>query len=270
MSDFSSFLGNEAIPLPVGFQYVAQDNYHLVDVLEAEVPKTINYLYSDGATSCIILIIVGRNAKGNALVGLAHLSKLASFEAFFELIKQNFRGGLAIYAQGANPPENTDADVLTNEQILMDWIDAHSLPTTQSVFYVSQQTLALGEGNPLEANRDCLGIDLKTLQVSNQRLTVTSMHRDEYQGLQTLYSLFGQELPLPLWLRSAVQPFTQGQIINLVNIAFHYNWNDILAMSDDEMLHYFSTTPQYEVPWFCDALRQSARYVQNHLHLIHS
>jgi len=261
------------IALPTGLQYVPQDNYHLADLSTKHYQNTpTEYLYSDGATSCIIVIVIGQKEKDkpNALVALAHLSRQETFEAFFELVERRFYGKAILYAQGANPPEVIDEALgtLTNEQVLRAWLDKHSSPVTSQKLVLIPQVLALGEGNPLEHNRDCLGIDLKTLQVSNQRLPVSSTHRDEYEGLQTLFSLFGQELQPPLMLRPAVQPFTQYQVVDLVTIAFHYNWIDILPMSDEEMLHYFSTTPEYEVPWFCETLRQSALYVQRHLHLV--
>ncbi|OJJ23346.1 hypothetical protein BKI52_03015 [marine bacterium AO1-C] len=269
MNKFSpNFEGNETA-LPSGLLYTPQDNYSLVELSDTKKEHQITHLYSDGATSCIILIVVGQQETGNTQVGLAHLSKQESFETFFRLIEQRFRGNIAVYAQGANPPEENHGsdNRLTNERILREWVADHSSSVSRQTLQITQQVLALGEGNPLEANRDCLGIDLKTLQVSNQRLPITTQ-RDEYNGLQTLYSLFGQELQTPLMLRSIAQPFTQEQITELVTLAFHYNWIDILEMSDEEMLYYFSTTPQYEVPWFCDSLRQSALYVQNHLHLI--
>ena len=272
MNKFSPIFDNISTVLPAGLQYVPQDNYYLADLSVPETSLPVSYLYSDGATSCIIVIVVGQKKASatNTLVALAHLSRQETFEAFFELVEQRFFGEIALYAQGANPPEINDemGDILTNEQILKTWVDKLALSIPDQNLRVTQQILALGEGSPLVHNRDCLGIDLKTLQVSKQRLPVTETHRDGQDGLQTLFSLFGQELQPPLMLRPANQLFTKRQIIDLVTIAFHYNWIDILPMSDEEMLHYFSTTPQYEVPWFCDALRQSALYVKHHLHLI--
>lgn len=283
MNKFSSKIAHESLLPPEGFLYIPQDNYYLADL--AQVPKNepIEYLYSDGATSCIIVIVEGQSRAKTPLVALAHLSKKESFHAFFELVNQHFVEDIVVYAQGANPPEEhknesqqkdpeeleeDQQDSYNNTQIIQQWVIQHSSIVESKGFYIREQVLALGKGHPLEANRDCLGINLQTRQVSNQRFTLTTKQRDEYDGLQTLFSLFGHELAPPLYLRSVDQPFTQEQIITLLYLAHGYDWTNILSLDDEDMLYYFSTTPDCEVPWFCESLRQSALYVQKHLHLI--
>ena len=59
----------EPIALPEGFFYVDQANCVVVNV-QNEPEKT--YLYSDSATSCIIVIVIGQNANDECLVSLSH------------------------------------------------------------------------------------------------------------------------------------------------------------------------------------------------------
>lgn len=42
--------------LPKGFYYVAQDNYYIANLNEPDKNNPEKYLYSDSATSCIIII----------------------------------------------------------------------------------------------------------------------------------------------------------------------------------------------------------------------
>jgi hypothetical protein len=113
-----------------------------------------------------------------------------------------------------------------------------------------------------------LGVDLATSVVSNNSFVLDDTQRDPSGGLQTLVSLFGAELQPSINLRLAHQPFSHSQTKQLLYLALQYQWLDILAMSDQDILHNFSSTPHCEVAWFCDALRQSAQYVQSNLYLI--
>lgn len=272
----NTFFNDRSTPKPVpntGFCYVPQDHYFLVN-LARRVDISPKYLYADGATSCIITIVVGQNASCEALAVLAHLSKDAGFRIFFDLIATHFRGDIQVYAQGSNPPimlQNAFAesdDARNNAFLLTQWLDRHTGLKANESWYITKSQVALGTGNPLEENRDCLGIDLTTMQVSNQRFILTTNQRDATEGLQTLFSIFGGELDTSLSLRSVDQPFPKEQIRQLLIIAYQSDWLSILELSDEEILYYFSTTPQYEVAWFCDTLRQSATYVKKHLHLI--
>lgn len=272
----NTFFNDQSTPKPVpdaGFCYVPQDCYLLVNLAQ-RVDTSPQYLYSDGATSCIITIVIGQNASGETLVALAHLSKDTGFRMFFDLIATHFRGDIQVYAQGANPPimlQNAFAepdDARSNAFSLNQWLDKHTGIQTNESWYITKSQVALGTGNPLEENRDCLGVDLTTMQVNNQRFILTANQRDTTEGLQTLFSIFGSELDTPLPLCSVDQSFPKEQIRQLLAIAYQSDWLSILELSDEEILYYFSTTPQYEVAWFCTTLRQSAAYVKRHLHLI--
>ena len=72
--------------VPKGLLYVAQDNYCFVNPEKTD----LTYLYSDSATSCIIMIVVGVSKQGEPLVGMSHLSKKVRYEAFFQMVEERF------------------------------------------------------------------------------------------------------------------------------------------------------------------------------------
>jgi len=90
--------GKERYEKPEGFLYVGQDNYYI-----GTNDSDIKYLYSDSATSCIIVIIEGTNKHGEPIVALTHLSRLERFKTFFNLVESHFYGEISVFAQGANP-----------------------------------------------------------------------------------------------------------------------------------------------------------------------
>lgn len=264
-----------------GFYYIPQDNYYIANLDKPNAANPEKYLYSDSATSCIIIIVTGKNAAGESIVVLSHLSKPACFEAFFQLIADHFRGEVCVFAQGGNSPATFASDkdeqaqefpvlddALRNLHIFNKWHVPNTFPQKQETWYITRAALWLGTGNPLESNRDCFGIDLATMQVSNQRFELTETGRDVTGGLQVLFSIFGSDLNPPIAFRVSNTPFTQAQIKQLIAIAYSYHWLEILDMDCTDILHYFSTTPQCEVPWFCQTLRQSAQYVKDHLYLL--
>lgn len=255
---------------PVGFCYVPQDHYYLANLTQPV--DEVQYLYSDGATSCIIVIVLGTNSQNEPIVLLGHLSKPETFETFFTLVDASFRGEAQVFAQGANnvPLASVKVDekphMQTNIDLLNNWVNMHTLPA--KAWQITTQQLWLNTGHPLEQNRDCLGVDLTTLSVSNDSFVLNDIQRDPSGGLQTLVSLFGTELQPPINLRLAHQPFSHSQIKQLLYLSLQYQWLDILVMDDDEILYNFSSTPHCEVAWFCEAFRQSAQYVKSNLYLI--
>ena len=100
--------------------------------------------------------------------------------------------------------------------------------------------------------------------VSNQQFTLTQVQRDPTGGAQTLFCVFGLKITPKIVLQKATDAFTPEQIDLLVAAANARNWTSILKMTKDEVLNQFSSTPQYEVPWFYDSLRLSAEFVQNY------
>lgn len=247
--------------LPPGFFYVSQDNYYIANLNEPQGTPAINYLYSDSATSCIIVVVEGKDKDNNPLFALTHLSRKERFLRFFEVVSETFCGAVSVFAQGANPP--FEAASQENTQTLLDWITSNK--TTTASWYINQVTLSLGQGDPQVAHRGCYGINLETIMVSNQRYDLTEEQRDPTGGEQTLFCVFGLKVTPQLVLPVAGESFTEEQLDALVAQANEENWTDILYMTKDEVLAKYSSTPEYEVPWFYASLRASALYVKNYL-----
>lgn len=97
----------KASPAPKGFFYADQANYVVVNPAK-EPEKT--YLYSDSATSCIIVIVCGQNAAGDKIVSLSHVDSPDCITSYFtDVLDKYFTGSVSFYAQGANPPGNKSA-----------------------------------------------------------------------------------------------------------------------------------------------------------------
>ena len=271
--DFS--FGNETHNKPKGFLYVGQDNYYIG-------PKdgTAMYLYSDSATSCVIVIIEGKNEAGQPIVALTHLSRLERFQTFFNLIETKFVGEIAVFAQGANPSHLSnnpnDTTSLRNTNSLLTWINSHTstdkegnieIPpadTYKHKFYIKSLTLSLGLGNPQKDDRGCFGIDLSTMIVSNKRFSLTLEDRDSTGGQQTLFCVFGLKVNPQIHLHYVLSDFSKEEVDVLVIAAKKDKWEGIAKMTDAEILDNYSSTPQYEAPWFCDTMRESSNYVINY------
>ncbi len=246
--------------VPDGFLYVGQDNYYL----GSQDSRTPGYVYSDSATSCIILILEGRSCDNHPQIALTHMSCEERILAFFDLVDQHFRGPVAVFALGANPPSADTSK--RNRRILLRWIHAHtpSCPAgISSDWYIDQATLALGFRIPEKERSGCAGIDVGTGTVSTQAYALTELQRDPTGGVQTLFSIFGLAVDPPLALHDATQAFHAEHIEQLVRVAKDAHWERIASMDSRRILALCSSTPDDELPWFCDTLRDSARLVQN-------
>ncbi len=255
-----------------GFYYVSQDNYHIVNLNKPSPNNPEKYLYSDSATSCIIMIIQGKDKNDNPIVALSHLGHSVRFLQFFKVVEQHFVGPVSVYAQGANPPwpsfqhgRESNAS-LQNAQTVMCWVQQNTRApdAKEQRWYINQCTLSLGQGIPHHNNQDCYGIDLTTLTVSNQRFKLSHKQRDPTDGLQTLYCIFGLEVDPPIELLQTGTPFTPSQTERLVEKAKECLWTNLLMMDPEDILSQLSSTPEYEVPWFVETLKQSAHYVKNY------
>lgn len=253
--------------LPDGFYYVGQDNYYVANLNNPNTTFPEKYLYSDSATSCIIIIVEGKDKNNNPIVALSHLSRTDRFNAFFNLVDGLFLGTASVFAQGANPP-SADASK-TNTGTVLKWLNSHVPPPSggtpaSMAWYLDQATLSLGLGNPQEADRGDYGIDLSNMIVTNQSFTLTDAQRDPTLGVQTLFCVFGLKVDPPLVLHHSTDSFAKADIDRLVAAANADNWTDILYMTKDEVLNKYSSTPEYEAPWFYATLRESALYVKNY------
>jgi hypothetical protein len=259
--------------LPRGFAYIPQDSYTLCH------PESdgLDYLYSDSATSCIIIIAVGKDKNGQPLIAFSHLSRPARFKAFFKLIESNFDGATSIYAQGANPASPvtkgkvSSYDAPANAFLLLDWIAKKSYTPAKgagapSSFYIQQCSLSLGTGDP-NKGVGSYGIDVNPksenyLHASNKYFNVTAEDRDPSHGVQLLFCVFGMEANMSsLVIRDYSIPFSDTEITELVRLAKKHRWNEMLESSEAEILNEYSSTPEFEPHWFVDSLIQSAKYV---------
>lgn len=266
--------------LPKGFLYVGQDNFYVGDAHD----ETIRYLYSDSATSCIIIVLEGKDENGKDIVALSHLSRIERFHSFFDKVNNHFHGEVAAFVQGANPPQpllnattnDLDYTSLRNARMVTDWLTQHTpsnehneiiIPPDQSYtfnWYIKQSTISLGLGNPTFCHRGCYGINLNDMTVSNHQFDLTLNDRDQTGGLQTLFCVFGLKVKPQIVLHNVLEEFTDAQKEKLVNQAHEENWEDIADLTDEEILKKYSSTPEYEASWFCDTMRESSNYVINH------
>ncbi len=121
--------------------------------------------------------------------------------------------------------------------------------------------IRVGVGNPsiYTNNLDCLCFNLSKDAVSMEREWLADTERDETGGLQTLYCIFGDQSEV----RPQSVPFTDEESEKLVNTAKEKSFENAADMTDDEILSTYSSTPAFEVPWFCDTIRSAAQYVAN-------
>ena len=244
--------------------YVSQDNYCLV-----QCPNENTIYYCDSATSCIILITTGISVitkKEETLI--SHLSRPGRFNAYFEFVSKNFGDNpVKIYASGANPPEryikktgDVDTTALRNASQVVAWLSSKAQTQT-----IEQVSLKLGQGNPAiyNNNLDCYSISFDSSRmalVSNTRVYLTDEQRDPTGGLQTLFCIYGD----PNSIRNQYDDFSKYEIQALVAAAKNAGLDSAATMSDEEILEHYSSTPEYEVPWFCDTIRQAAVFVKTH------
>lgn len=255
--------------LPEGFYYVSQDNFYIANLNQPNQNMLEKYLYSDSATSCIIIIVEGKDQQNNPIVAVTHLSREQRFQEFFKMVDRIFYGETSVFAQGSNPPSESAS--IQNTDTVLNWITANNKvqydqcpPDQKPQWYISQTTLSLGLGDPLTDDRSCYGIDLDTMTVSNQCFTLTDVQRDPSGGVQTLFCVFGLKITPQAVLHKTDEDFPKAQVDLLVQAAKANQWEDILYMTKDEVLNKYSSTPQYEVPWFFSTLRESAMFVKNY------
>jgi hypothetical protein len=253
--------------------YVSQDNY-VVTYYDGFSPAL--KLYADSATSCVIIIVVGKDRNGKNLIAMAHLSRPGRFQYFFNIVALCFCGEVQAYASGANPAEpiptklGVDYTAFRNANITIDWVKEHrisinELPSSATAdnFQIKQATLSFGQGNPsiYANNLDCFGIQTKDASVSKDREWLASANEQNATvGIQTLFCMYGDKN----LVRPQSRDFTQDEIDELIEQAKRdttKNLSKVANMSDADILQTYSSTPEFEVPWFCDTIRAAAKCV---------
>ncbi|MCR5805303.1 MAG: hypothetical protein K6G47_13700 [Clostridia bacterium] len=238
--------------------YVSQDNYYLANPIEQDT-----IYYCDSATSCIVLIAEGYSEKyKNDVALISHLSRPGRFDMYFSLVKDTFgTGKVKIFASGANPPEpcpktggGFDTTALRNATQVIGWLSSKEID-------LDQVSLKLGQGNPAiyDNDLDCYSISFDSsnnMTVSNKRVYLTLEQRDPTLGVQTLFCIYGDENAI----RDQKADFTENEKVGLVFRARKAGLHEAVDMSDEQILEKYSSTPDFEVPWFCDSIRQAAKY----------
>ena len=248
--------------LPKGVKYVGQDNYikYILD------DNKYTYLYSDSATSCIIVAVTGQDITTKKdVVYFSHLSRPERFETFFEIVKVGLQGNISLLAQGANPPDiqgSANNNILTLLRIINPLISGDNP-------FIKKVSLSLGQGNPnTEWGTFGINVDNKSaekLKTSNQFFLMNDLQRDSTNGLQTLFCIYGlkiNEKANRIVLHNVEDNFTSKEINDLLKTAHENNFEKICTMTDEEILKNYSSTPEFEPAWFPTTMRNAGYYVK--------
>lgn len=238
---------------PPGFHYVDQGNY-----LTLPVTAPLS-LYSDSATSCIITIVCER-VGDQEQVTLAHLDSPGCITAFFDVIRARGGDGVQVFAQGANPPDNQTAQQ-----------NAAALRAELATLKPAHQELFLLEGDPRDGNRGDFGIIAGPAgaTVSNQQYVLALTDRDPTCGGQTVYCIMRRQEDPPVEIRDAGQPFAHAELVELSRIALAFQktpgepstrFTSIVTLDSETIRSMWSTTPEFEAPWFSDQLKLGAAF----------
>lgn len=251
--------GNKPINPPTsGFVYVDQGNYQTLE-LTAGNKLTV---YSDSATSCIITIVVANRGNSNT-VTLAHLDSADCINAFFAIATEHNADSYQIIAQGANPPNNDTSK--SNAAQLQASVEALGAKVINSQLF-------LLEGNPQQCNRGDFGLTFNgddTAVATNQPYKLQLYQRDPTCGGQTVYCIMRRQEKPPVQIRDAGQPFTHPELVELSSIAIQFRkkksdpstaFTNIVNLESKEIRNNWSTTPEYEAPWFSDQLKMGAAF----------
>lgn len=247
--------------IPKGFRYINEANYLLLNL--DKNPHNYSYLYSDSATSCVIVAVVGKNREQQQLVAFAHLVQPQGIGEFFnKVVAPNFVGPVKIYAQGANPPTNVLAE--QNARSLLFWIYS-GINVKNQPWYISSVDISLLQGNPNKFNRSSYGIDLQTLRVSNKVFDLTMKQRDPTGGAMILYAMFSRRISPPIWLRNAETPLSHELMDKIIAHATKIDFfKGVGSLTAAEIKQRFSTTPSIETPSFVPVIRQAYKYYLEH------
>ena len=252
------------LPPESNFYYVDQGNYQTFQLKDE--PLTI---YSDSATSCIIVVVVAQKGEENTAT-IAHLDSPECIKKFFKIIEDRNADNYQIAAQGANPADNDTSK--KNAAQLKDSIEALGSKVTKT-------ELSLLKGDPREHNRGHFGLIFdgnNEAVATNQPYRLELYQRDPLCGGQTVYSIIRRHEQPPVRIRDAGKPFTHPELVELASIALTYHkpkdnknkksdnsrtaFTNIVNLESEEILEIWSTTPKYEASWFSDQLKLGAAF----------
>jgi hypothetical protein len=240
-----------------GFFYIDQGNYQTFVLADTSLTA-----YSDGATSCIITAVISNFDDHNTLT-LAHLDSPACIDAFFDLIATKPANCWQVFAQGANPPDNSTAQA--NASQLQARIE-------QLGDRVVMCELALLQGDPRQDNRGNFGVSYSgdgSAVATNQSYELQLFQRDPTCGGQTVYCIMRRQEQPPVQIRDAGLPFTHAELVELAEIALQFRkdpqdpstgFSNIVNLQSEEIRQNWSTTPAYEAVWFSDQLKLGATF----------
>lgn len=178
---------------------------------------------------------------------------------FFDIVERLFGGdkNVHVYASGANPPSDETAKRNANQ--VLGWISS-----LKNKGWEADVSFEKGDPSKPENNLDCYGLHCDengNIVVNNNRICLTIDQRDPTGGLQTLFCIFGN----PDVIRYQPYEFLESNIEDWVKKGKEKGFDKAVDMTDAEILQNFSSTPEYEVPWFCDTIRQAGQYVKDHI-----
>ncbi|MCM1525432.1 MAG: hypothetical protein NC120_13365, partial [Ruminococcus sp.] len=163
-----------------------------------------------------------------------------------------------IYASGANPSGGKAAD--KNAKTVSDWISS----VKKDKGWEADASFGKGDPSVYKNNLDCYGLHRYAngdIAVNNDRISLTMDQRDPSGGLQTLFCMYED----PDKIREQLSVFSKKDIENWVKKAKEKGLDKACDMTDKEILDHFSSTPDCEVPWFCQSIRQAAFYVKKYM-----
>lgn len=273
--------------IPDGLKYINQENFLLYDLEERKTipyeagvsPVTCSYLYAEGDASSMIVIASGKHQKdgssagGHDMIAMACLGKKIRFQTFFMLLDEWFTGNISVYAQGANLPyPNGGKEALTNRKLLLELLnDRENGSRRHNKASVSSIMLSAGQGGyGIDVNPDSNAY----LSVFSRIFPLNDIQRNTANGLQVLFALYGiliqKVIPGPFYrylLHDACRlDFEEETVRQLIGFACEDQFYRVYTekWSDEQILAKYSSALEYEVPWFCDRIKEASKLVADY------
>lgn len=212
----------------------------------------ISYVGSSDATTCSILFLRSPETTKTTCAHLDNVVSPFSFNKLIQTFDKNERNYLDIYIVGGVMP------FLSSERILLSFID-RMIALSDCITFNIKLAYVLNENDPFV--RDAV-MDIKTgevLRLLNSPKILENLRGPDFIlrnirlfsgdliGLQCFY-----DYSLNSW---KVPPFSYEPPEDLDNL---------LAMSDEELLQVMSTSPKHESELFCKDARAMLQFMKDH------